>query len=97
MRKSRASSVPVGRVAKNGGRTPHQNIDFSDIPELGDGQLAHMRRVGRPPVGDRPKTPISIRLDRKVLEWVKRQAAKLDRPYQTLISDILEREMKKAG
>jgi predicted DNA binding CopG/RHH family protein len=36
-------------------------------------------------------------LDQHVLEWVKRTAAKLDRPYQSLISDILEKEMKKAG
>ena len=97
MKKSRASSVPGGRGAKSGVHTRRRSIDFSDIPELSDEQLAHMRRVGRPPVGDRPKKPISIRLDQKVLEWVKRTAAALDRPYQSLISDILEKEMKKAG
>ena len=97
MKKSRVSSVPGGRVVRSGTRTRGRGIDFSDVPEFGDRQLASMRRVGRPPVGDRPKKPISIRLDQHVLEWVKRTAAKLDRPYQSLISDILEKEMKKAG
>jgi predicted DNA binding CopG/RHH family protein len=56
-----------------------------------------MRRVGRPPAGERPKKPISIRLDERILAWVKRTAAKRHQPYQSLISEILEKEMKKAG
>ncbi|MFQ5667597.1 MAG: BrnA antitoxin family protein [Candidatus Binatia bacterium] len=74
-----------------------RKIDFSDIPELSDEQLAGMRRVGRPPRGGRPKKLISIRLDQRVLAWVKTVASENDQPYQALINDILEREMRKAG
>jgi len=56
-----------------------------------------MRRVGRPPLGAQPKKPISIRLDERVLAWIKRTAAERHEPYQSLISKILEKEMKKAG
>jgi uncharacterized protein (DUF4415 family) len=56
-----------------------------------------MRRVGRPPLGDRPKKLISIRLDEGVLDWVKRTAAKQDQPYQALIGEILARAMRRAS
>jgi uncharacterized protein (DUF4415 family) len=97
MKRARASSARGGRAAKSGRRTKQRKVDFSDIPELSDEQLAGMRRVGRPPIGDRPKKPVSIRLDQRVLEWLKRIAADRDQPYQSLISEILEREMKRTG
>ena len=40
---------------------------------------------------------ISIRLDSKVLNWVKKTAAKKRLPYQSLINDILAKEMKEAS
>ncbi len=95
MKKSRVSSVRGGPAAKSGKGTARRKIDFSDIPELSDGQLASMRRVGRPTRGDRPKRLISIRLDQRILAWVRAAAAKKDQPYQSLINDILQREMQK--
>ena len=97
MTNSGESSARGGRAAKKGTDTKRRRIDYSDIPELADEQLSRMRRVGRPPLGDRPKKPISIRLDERLLDWVKRTAAKKDQPYQSLISQILEKEMKKVG
>ena len=97
MKKSGASSARGGRAGKRGVVTRRRKIDYSDIPELSDEQLARMRRVGRPPLGERPKKPISIRLDERVLEWVKRTAKRRHKRYQSLISEILEKEMKKAG
>jgi uncharacterized protein (DUF4415 family) len=56
-----------------------------------------MRRVGRPPLGDEPRQLIAIRLDSKVLRWLRAVAAKRQVPYQSLINDMLASEMKKVG
>ena len=50
---------------------PKRKIDFSDIPELSDEQLARMRRVGRPPLGRSARTAISVRVDPEVLSRLK--------------------------
>jgi len=83
---------PSGRVAKKGKST--RKIDFSDVPELSDRQLSIMRRVGRPPLGEHPRKLISVRLDTRTLDWLKKAAARKGLPYQSLINDILSREMK---
>jgi uncharacterized protein (DUF4415 family) len=72
-------------------------IDYSDIPELSDRQFSAMRRVGRPTVGDEPRKLIAIRLDAKVLGWLHKEAEKKGLPYQSLVNEILAREMKKAS
>ena len=97
MKKSRESSVRGERVVKNARGMKRRKIDFSDIPELSDEQLARLRRVGRPPHGERPKKLISIRLDQRVLAWVRAVAFEKDQPYQALINDILEKAMRKTG
>ena len=74
-----------------------RKIDFSDIPELSEKQLSAMRRVGRPPLGDQPRKLIAIRLDSKVLDWIRATAAKKGLQYQSLINEILAKEMKKAS
>ena len=76
---------------------PKRKIDFTDIPELSDEQLASMRRVGRPPLGRSARTAISVRVDPEVLSRLKVTAAKLGIPYQSLINDILARAMRRAG
>jgi uncharacterized protein (DUF4415 family) len=72
-------------------------IDYSDIPELSDRQLSAMRRVGRPTVGDEPGKLIAIRLDAKVLGWLRKDAKKKGLLYQSLVNEILASEMKKAS
>lgn len=55
--------------------------DFSDIPELTDGQLANMV-----PLRDaRPKVAVSVRLEPRVLEWLKSPGP----GHLTRINDIL--------
>lgn len=76
---------------------PKRSIDFSDIGELADEQLASMRRVGRPPLGRAARTAISLRVDPEVLSRLKAKAAKRGVPYQSLINDILARAMRQAG
>jgi uncharacterized protein (DUF4415 family) len=95
MKRSRGSSARGARAAKKGKAT--RKIDFSDIPELSERQLARMRRVGRPPLGDEPRKLIAIRLDASVLGWLRRTAKKKGLPYQSLVNEILAGEMRKAS
>jgi uncharacterized protein (DUF4415 family) len=74
-----------------------KKIDYSDIPELSNRQLSAMRRVGRPTVGDEPRKLIAIRLDAKVLGWLRKTAEKKGLPYQSLVNEILASEMLKAN
>ncbi len=97
MKKRSDSSVQGWQIAKKRSATKKRKIDYSDIPPLSDEQLASMRRVGRPPLGDEPRQLIAIRLDPKVLRWLKTVAAKREVPYQSLINDMLASEMKKVG
>ena len=97
MRKPRELSARGGRTARRGARTKRKRIDFSDIPELSKKQLSAMRRVGRPTLGDEPRRLIAIRMDAKVLEWLRKAATKKGMPYQSLINDILAERMKRAS
>lgn len=97
MKKSRESSARGSRAGGNDGGTRPRRIDFSDIPELTTAELARMKRVGRPPLGEAPRKAVSIRLDQGVLAWLKESAARKGRPYQSLINEILARAMRRAA
>ena len=97
MKKRRGSSARVARAVKNESGMKSKKIDFSDIPELTDRQLSSMRRVGRPTMGDEPRKLIAIRLDAKVLSWLRKTAEKKGLPYQSLVNEILASEMRKAS
>lgn len=97
MKRISESSARGWRIAKKKSAINKRRIDYSDIPPLSDKQLASMRRIGRPPLGDEPRQLIAIRLDPKVLRWLKALAAKRHVPYQSLINDMLASEMKKVG
>jgi len=56
-----------------------------------------MRRVERPTVGDEPRRLIAIRLDAKVLSWLRKAAEIKFLPYQSLVNEILAEEMRKAS
>ncbi|MGE0644323.1 MAG: BrnA antitoxin family protein [Nitrospira sp.] len=97
MKKISESSVRDWRIGKKKAVTRKRKIDYSDIPSLSDRQLASMRRIGRSPLGEEPRQLIAIRLDSKVLQWLKALAAKRQVPYQSLINDLLANEMRKAS
>src|SRR5262245_49309059 len=97
MKKSRGSSARGPQAGKSDKGMNSKKIDFSDIPELSDKQLSRMRRVGRPTVGDEPRKLIAIRLDEKVLLWLRDTAEKNGKPYQSLVNEILAEEMRKAS
>jgi uncharacterized protein (DUF4415 family) len=97
MKKSRGSSARGERAERKGKDTRRKKINFSDIPELSEKQLSRMRRVGRPTVGEEPRKLIAIRLDPKVLSWLRETAERKGLPYQSLVNQILAEEMKKAS
>lgn len=97
MKRISESSVRDWRIGKKKNVTKRRKIDYSDIPPLSDEQLDSMRRIGRPPLGDEPRQLIAIRLDPKVLRWLKALAAKRHVPYQSLINDMLASKMKKVS
>jgi uncharacterized protein (DUF4415 family) len=97
LKKSRGSSAHGGRVGKKEKGMKSKKINFSDIPELTDEQLSSMRRVGRPTVGGEPRKLIAIRVDAKVLSWLRKTAEKKGLPYQSFVNEILASEMQKAS
>ena len=97
MKKSHGSSARGGQAGKKEKDMKWKKVDFSDIPELSDKQLSRMRRVGRPTVGDEPRKLIAIRLDAKVLSWLRETAQRKGKPYQSLANEILAEAMRKAS
>jgi uncharacterized protein (DUF4415 family) len=93
-KKSIGSSARGKRAKKSGRSTPGSRIDFSDIPELTEGQLGKMKRVGRPLLGGGKRQLIAIRIDPKVLEQLKAHANENGTGYQTLINEILGKYIK---
>lgn len=96
MPKRSASSARGERAAKNGRRTAAtRKIDFSDMPEASDEQLRAMRRVGRPPIGERARQLIAIRLDPDVLERLRKEARRRNVGYLTLVNRVLAEYVSK--
>ena len=94
MARRSVSSAPAGRVGRKERRTA-RTIDFSDIPEVSREQLLAMRRVGRPPLGDRARQLIAIRLDSGVLAEFRKEAKRRNVGYQTLINKVLSQHVGK--
>ena len=92
-KKRSALSVRGRQVAKSAKPIRDRDIDFSDIPESTDEELKRARRVGRPSTG-KAKQLIAIRIAPEVLQKLKKLASKMDKPYQTLINDLLEKAAK---
>jgi uncharacterized protein (DUF4415 family) len=89
-----ASSARVKRAARSARHIPDSQIDFTDIPESTDKELKEARRVGRPRRGD-AKLLIAIRIDRRLLSDLRNMAKRQDKPYQTLIHELLEKAAKR--
>jgi uncharacterized protein (DUF4415 family) len=89
-RKRSGSSAHGARVRKSEKRTSADAIDFSHIPESTDAEVRGARRVGRPRTG-KAKQLIALRISPQLLAQLRRLAAKQDKPYQTLIHDLLEK------
>ncbi len=97
MEKKRSGLSARGKQAvRNVKHIPDRQIDFSDIPEATDEELKRARRVGRPKSGA-AKQLIAIRVNPKLLASLRKMAAKLGKPYQTLIHELLEKAARQAA
>jgi len=95
-RKPFESSARAKRAAKSAKHMPDTQIDFSDIPESTDAELKRARRVGRPKSGH-AKLLIAIRVDPRLLARLRRLARTKQKPYQTLIHELLEKAATSAN
>ena len=95
MPKRSASSARAARVVRSARRTSESRIDFSDIPDSSPKQLRAMRRVGRPPLGERSRQLIAIRVDPDVLDQFRKEAQRRRVGYQTLINEALAEHIRK--
>jgi len=73
-KKPSASSAHGKRAARNVRHIPNSQIDFSDIPELSDEQLAAMRRISKSPEGTNKSRPQIVS---KKLQQLRRRSATL--------------------
>jgi len=89
-KKQFASSLRAVQARKNAKPTQNDGIDFSDLPESTDIELSRARRIGRPKTGN-AKQLIAIRISPRLLSQLRRLALKRDKPYQTLIHELLEK------
>ena len=76
----------VKRIAARQAAGDDSAIDYSDIPPLTEEQLARMVRFR----AVRRKVPVSVRLDPKVLDWLKSKGE----GHLTRINDILANLME---
>jgi uncharacterized protein (DUF4415 family) len=83
---SEAELDAVRRIAADQAVGDDSGIDYSDIPPLALDQLARMVRLREV----RRKVPVSVRLDPKVLEWLRSKGE----GHLTRINDILTNLME---
>ncbi len=69
-----------------------RGIDYSEIPELGDDFFKSA--VLRMP---EPKTLVTLRLDRDVLDWFKKQGPRYQTRINALLRAYVEAKKRQAG
>jgi uncharacterized protein (DUF4415 family) len=74
------------RIAARQAASDDSGINYDEIPRLTEDQLAKMVRLR----DIRPKVPVSVRLDPRVLEWLKSKGE----GHLTRINDILTNLME---
>lgn len=74
-KKRSASSVRGRRAARNVRPTPDHRLDFSDIPESTDRELARARRVGKSGNGRAPYL-LAVRLTPRLLTSLRKLPAR---------------------
>lgn len=83
---TKAELDSVRRIAARQAAGDDSGINYEEIPRLTEEQLAKMVRLR----DVRPKVPVSVRLDPRVLEWLKSKGA----GHLTRINDILTNLME---
>ncbi|MBX3034766.1 MAG: BrnA antitoxin family protein [Bdellovibrionaceae bacterium] len=60
------------------------------MPEVSAEKLKKFKRVGRPLLGSSPRVPITIRIEKEVLQKIKTEAKRRSEKYQSFIHRILK-------
>jgi len=94
-KKQFVSSRRAEQARKNAKPMRNERIDFSELPESTDEELGRARRVGRPKTGN-AKQLIAIRISPRLLAQLRHLATKQEKPYQTLIHELLEKAARKS-
>src|SRR5581483_5231837 len=81
------------RLAASQAAGEDSDIDFSDIPPLTDEQLRNMVRLR----DFRRKVPVSVRLDPRVLEWLKAKGEGHLTRINDILMNLMEAEQSKAA
>jgi uncharacterized protein (DUF4415 family) len=81
---SKRQKADLATIAKRQAAGDDSQIDYSDIPALTGEQLANVKRA--------PKVLVAARLDREVVDWLK----KFGEGYSTRINFILREAMSRA-
>jgi len=72
---------------------PDHKLDFSDIPESTDQELARARRVGKSGGGRAPYV-MAVRLTPTLLASLRKLASKRHQPCHALIPELLTQALK---
>lgn len=83
---TKAELGAVRRIAARQAAGDDSGINYEEIPQLTQEQLAKMVRLR----DIKPKVPVSVRLDPRVLEWLKSKGE----GHLTRINDILTNLME---
>jgi len=78
------------RAARRQASGDDSGIDFEDIPRLTDEQLAHMVRLR----DVRPKVAVSVRLDARVLDWLKSKGEGHLTRINAILTNLMEAERR---
>jgi uncharacterized protein (DUF4415 family) len=81
------------RIAVRQAAGDDSGIDVSDIPPLTDEQLRNMVRLR----DFRRKIPVSVRLDPKVLEWLKSKGEGHLTRINDILTNLMEAESGRSG
>ena len=95
MPKRSVSSARAARVVRSAQRTPSRRLISRIFRTRRPQQLRAMRRVGRPPLGERSRQLIAIRLDPDVLDEFRKEARRRRVGYQTLMNEALAEHIRK--
>ena len=90
---TKAEMESMRRIAESQARGDDSDIDYSDIPELTDEQLARVVRFR----DVRPKVAVSVRLEPRVLAWLKEKGAGHLTRINTLLVYLMESEQQRAA
>ena len=68
---------------------PDSEIDYSDIPELTDEQLAQFRRS--------PKVLVTTRIDRDVYNWLRQYGEGYSTRINEILRAVMSRQQQRSG